>query len=49
MKILQRIDPKLLHAGASGLGSRVTRSGVIAEQTLQELAKGGWALAGRAG
>lgn len=39
VKVLQRIDPKLLHAGSAGLGSKVTRSGRIAEQTLKELGK----------
>ena len=39
MKVLQRMDPRLLQAGAAGLGSGATRSGLIAEQALRELAK----------
>lgn len=39
VKVLQRIDPKLLHGASAGLGSKITRSGIIAEQALQELAK----------
>ena len=39
VKVLQRVDPKLLNSESAGLGSRVTRSGLIAEQTLKELAK----------